>query len=164
MLGITTKIISPVRLLDSITGKEKLFDTDIFDERTSHVIKSVKVPVAILIEKSLNKIEEIFIPLFTASDRFLLEFAGKMALHSAVKLTIIDPPGIIEQEPLMKESLNGLYTIARGRINLHSAKALEKDFLQKQDLMIISHESWKKAVESHSIWLSFSPSVLIIRG
>ena len=164
VLGITTKMISPVRLLDSITGKERLFHNDIFDERTSHVIKSVKVPVGIFIEKNLNKTEEIFIPLFTGSDRFLLEFAGKMVLHSAVKLTIIDPSGIIEQELLMKESLNGLYKSAPGRINLHSAKALEKDFLQKQDLMIISHESWKKAVESHSIWLSYSPSVLIIRG
>jgi Kef-type K+ transport system membrane component KefB len=64
ILGITTKIISPVRLIDTIKGKEKLFHADIFDERTSHIIKSVKTPVGILIEKNLTKVEQSFVPLF----------------------------------------------------------------------------------------------------
>ena len=36
-------------------------------------------------------------------------------------------------------------------------------FLIKQDLMIISLESWKKLVESQSLWLNSMPSVLIIK-
>jgi len=164
ILGITTKIISPVRLLDSITGKEKLFHSDIFDERTSHVIKSVKVPVGVLIEKNLNKAEEIFIPVFSTDDQFLLEFAQKMTGHPRVKITFMDPSGIIEQEPEMKKIFDSINLVANERVTLHSVNALEKDFLQQQDLMMISLESWKKAVESHSIWLSYSPSVLIIRA
>ena len=164
ILGIGTKIISPVRLYDSITGKEKLFHKDIFDERTSHVIKSVKVPVGILIEKQLEKIEDVFIPIFSIADQHLIDFVNKMVLHDQVKITMMDPTGVIGQHAELSERFQAIENIAPGRITLHNEKALEKDFLQKQDLMIISYVSWKQAVESHSIWLSNSPSVLIIRG
>jgi len=164
VLGITNKIISPVRLYDSITGKEKLFSTDIFDERTSHIIKSVKVPVAIFIEKNFTEIETVFIPLFSREDQFLLQFAAKILSGNAGRITIMDPSGLIDLHPEIKETINSMELLAPGQLNLHSEKALEREFLQQQNLMMISYESWKKAVESHSIWLSNSPSVLIIRG
>jgi hypothetical protein len=40
---------------------------------------------------------------------------------------------------------------------------MKAGFLAKQDLMIISLESWKKLVDAQSIWLSTVPSVLIIK-
>ena len=164
VLGITTKIISPVRLLDTITGKEKLFHTDIFDERTSHVIKSVKVPVALFIEKNMTNTEKVFLPLFAPDDIFLLDFATRMAANPDIQITIMDPSGLLNQLSSLKEAVNTMEASAPGRVTLHSDKGLEKDFLQQQDLMMISYQSWKQAVESHSLWLSFSPSVLVIRG
>ncbi|MCE7039358.1 cation:proton antiporter [Dyadobacter sp. CY312] len=164
VLGITTKIISPVRLFDTITGKEKLFHKDIFDERTSHVIKSVKVPVALFIEKNMTKTEQVFIPLFAPDDIFLLNFAIRMAANPDIQITIMDPSGLLNQLTSLQEAVGKMEESAPGRVTLHSEKALEKDFLQQQDLMMISYLSWKQAVESHSLWLSFSPSVLVIRG
>jgi replicative superfamily II helicase len=43
-------------------------------------------------------------------------------------------------------------------------KIIKKEFLAKQDLMIISIESWKSLVDSRSIWLSRVPSVLILKN
>jgi Kef-type K+ transport system membrane component KefB len=163
VLGFTTKIISPVRLLDTITGREKLFDKDIFDERTSHVIKSVKVPVALLIDKNLQQVEKIFVPVFSEPDDFLLHFAAKMIHRPTISITIMDPSGTIDKYPGMKQNIQDMQLNAPGQIHIHSEKALEKDFLQQQDLMMISYASWKQAVESHSLWLSHSPSVLVIR-
>jgi hypothetical protein len=40
---------------------------------------------------------------------------------------------------------------------------MKKEFLIKQDLMVVSLESWKKLVDSQSVWLSSIPSVLIIK-
>jgi hypothetical protein len=40
---------------------------------------------------------------------------------------------------------------------------MKAGFLAKQDLMIISLDSWKKIVDSQSIWISTIPSVLIIK-
>ncbi|CAG5073011.1 Glutathione-regulated potassium-efflux system protein KefB [Dyadobacter sp. CECT 9623] len=163
LLGITNKIISPVRLFDTITGKEKLFHADIFDERTSHVIKSVKVPVALLIDKNLSKTERIFLPIFSSADRFLLDFAARMIGQHGTTVTIMDPTGLLDQKTEVREAVAHMQSNFPDRIELHNENALEKEFLVKQDLMLISYQSWKLAVRSHSVWLSHSPSVLVIR-
>jgi Kef-type K+ transport system membrane component KefB len=164
ILGFTSKIISRERLFDTITGKEKLFHADVFDERTAHIIKSVKVPVGIFIEKNLDKVENILIPVFSPADRFLLQFAQRLGLQENVRLNIIDPANSAEKSDGMPEELAALSEIDPERIKLLNENVLEKDFLQRNDLMLISLESWKKAVESRSLWLSNSPSVLILRG
>lgn len=164
VLGFTTKIISPERLYDTITGKEKLFDYSVFDDRTKHIIKSVKVPVGILVEKNLTKIENIFIPIFSLSDSFLLIFAQKLIHHSDARVIILDASGVIRQNPELKETISAIEQIAPNHIALYYEKKIEKEFLEQQDLMLISLDSWKKAVETHSLWLSYSPSVLMIRS
>lgn len=164
VLGFTTKIISPERLYDTITGREKFFDYTIFDERTKNVIKSVKGPVGILVDKNLSKIENIFIPIFSISDSFLLIFAQKLIHHSEARIVILDASGVIRQNPELKETISAIEQIAPNHIALYHDKKIEKEFLEQQDLMLISLTSWKKAVESHSIWLSHSPSVLMIRS
>ena len=162
LLGITTKIISPVRLLDSITGKESLFHADIFDEKTTHIIKSVKSPVAILIEKDLQKIEKIFIPIFSNADHFLLRFADRILSGSDTSIVFGDLLGVISKSPEIAATIQHMIDSYQKRISVLGGQ-YEKDFLGQQDLMLIGLESWKKEVEAHSSWLSNSPSVLIIR-
>lgn len=164
ILGFTSKIISRERLFDTITGKEKLFHADVFDERTTHIIKSVKVPLGILIEKNLTKVENIFIPIFSPEDKVVFQFVRKLALHPNIKLALMDPTNAASQSPEIQSELEAIGNFDNGRIRVLDENVLEKDFLQEKDLMIISLDSWKKAVESHSLWLSHSPSVLIVRG
>jgi hypothetical protein len=45
---------------------------------------------------------------------------------------------------------------------IHSSK-LEKDFLKEQDLLIMSIDSWKKLIDTRSVWLNNTPSLLIIK-
>jgi len=42
-------------------------------------------------------------------------------------------------------------------------KVIEKESLKQHDLMFISLESWKTLVDSKSDWLSYIPSVLIVK-
>ena len=164
LLGFTNKIISPVRLFDTITGKEKLFHTEIFDDRTSHVIRSVKMPVALLIDKNLTKAEHIFIPLFTASDQFLLALAARLTGDYQTRITIMDPTGLMGQESGIRDAIEQMQTNSPGQIEFYNENGLEKEFLQKQDLMLISYQSWQQAVHAHSPWLLHSPSVLVVRA
>ncbi|TLV04069.1 cation/H(+) antiporter [Dyadobacter luticola] len=164
ILGFTSKIISRERLFDTITGKEKLFHADVFDERTTHIIKSSKVPVGILIEKNLGKLQNIFIPVFSTQDEFLLKYAQKMLVAGNLNVNIMDPTESVIHQADGHDTFAAMQELAPEKVALHFEKALTREFLQEQDLMIISLESWKKAVASHSIWLSNSPSVLIIRG
>ena len=163
VLGFTTKLINPERLYETITGKEPLFENTVFDDRTRQIIKGSKIPVGIVIDKDLEKVENIFLPIFSIHDSFLLVYAQKLIHHSDARISILDAAGIIKQHPEIKETIRSIEQVAPNHIVLHTERKLEKEFMQQQDLMIISHDSWRKAVETQSIWLTNTPSVLIIK-
>lgn len=163
ILGFTSNIINPEKLYDKITGKEKLFDNNVFDERTKQIIKSTKVPVGILLDKGLEKIETIFIPIFSISDSFLLIYAQKLIHNSEVRVIVLDASGTIKQNPELKEAIRSIEQIAPNHIALYEEQKIENIVLEQQDLIILSIDSWKKVLESESSWLSNTPSVLIIK-
>ncbi len=69
-------------------------------------------------------------------------------------------------EPLsdsVKATIRSIEQIAPNHIALYNERKIEKEFLDKQDLMLISIDSWRKALETQSIWLSNTPSALIIK-
>ena len=163
ILGFTSNMINPEKLYDKITGKEKLFENTVFDERTKQIIKSAKVPVGILLDKDLDTIETVFIPIFSISDSFLFVYAQKLIHNSNVVVVILDAMGIIKQNPELKETIRAIEQIAPSHIVLYNERKIEKEFLDQQDLMLISIDSWRKALETQSVWLSNTPSVLIIK-
>jgi Kef-type K+ transport system membrane component KefB len=163
ILGFTSNMMNPEKLYDKITGKEKLFDNTVFDERTRQIIKSAKVPVGILLDKGLEEIDTVFIPIFSISDSFLFVYAQKLIHNSNVRVVILDAAGIIKQNPELKETIRSIEQIAPNHMILYNERKIEKEFLDQQDLMLISIDSWRKALETQSIWLSNTPSVLIIK-
>jgi hypothetical protein len=76
----------------------------------------------------------------------------------------MDPSQTVSQHLETGDALKALQEKSPENLTLLYENVLEKEFLQSKDLMVISLKSWIKAVESHSVWLSYSPSVLIIRG
>ena len=63
----------------------------------------------------------------------------------------------------MQSALQSLEDKYPNNMTLLQDRLMKKEFLAKQDLMIISLESWKKLVDSQSLWLSDVPSVLILK-
>ncbi len=163
VLGYTTRIVNPDRLLDKFTGKEKLFENSPFDEETRQIITKSKVPVGILIDKDLHKMEHIFLPLFSQEDSILMTYAQKLIRNNNCQITVLDASGEIKKNTVIKEGIRSIEQKAPNHITLLSERKIETEFLERQDLMIISLESWKKLVDSHSIWLNNTPSVLIIK-
>jgi len=163
ILGFTTKLINPERLYETITGKEPLFENTVFDERTRQLIKNAKLPIGIVIDKGLEKVENVFLPIFSIHDSFLLVYAQKLIHHSNARVTIIDSSGIVKTHPELKESIRMIEQVAPNHISLQTEPRLDKDFMSQQDLMLISHDSWRKAVETQSLWLTNTPSVLILK-
>lgn len=163
ILGVTTRIINPERLYDTITGKEKLFVNSYFDERTRNILRSADVPVGIFIDKESRQLVNIFLPIFTISDSFLLIYARKLIHNSGCRVIIIDAAGVIRQNNEIKEAIRSIENIAPNHIALYQEKTIDKEFLEQQDLMLISLDSWKNILNTQSIWLVNSPSTLIIK-
>lgn len=163
VLGFTTRIINPDRILDKITGKEGLFENSIFDDRTRQIIAKNKTPLAILVDNDLENTDKVFVPIFNTEDSFLVDFIQKFVFNNNSKVNIIDVNNQIENNFLIKNAIQTLQREFADNIVLVTENQVSKSFLIKQDLMIVSLESWKKLVESQSLWLSNLPSVLIIK-
>jgi hypothetical protein len=163
VIGFTTRIINPDRLIDKFTGKEGLFENSPFDERTRQIISKTKMPLGILIDKDLQTVNRIFIPIFTSEDSFLLDYAQKLIFNNNSKVEILDVNGDIHTNFVVQSALESLEQKYPNNINLMEDRIVKKEFLADQDLMIISLESWKALVDSRSVWLSGIPSVLILK-
>ena len=163
VLGFTTRIMNPDRLIDKFTGKEGLFENSPFDERTRQIISKIKTPLGILVDKELQSVNQVFIPIFSSEDSFLIDYAQKLIFNNNSKIVILDVNGHINTNFVLKSAVNSLEQKYSNNITLVNDKIIKKEFLATQDLMIISIESWKELVDSGSSWLSKVPSVLIMK-
>lgn len=163
VLGFTSKLINPERLYETIIGKERLFEHTVFDDRTRQLIKSSRIPVGIMVDKELESIQRVIVPIFSVSDSFLLLYAQKLIHHNESQVQIHDVMGITKQYPEMKENIRSIELVAPSHISLVEDAKIEEQSFDQFDLVLISFESWKKAVDEQSAWLSATPSMLIIR-
>ena len=163
VIGFTTRIINPDRLIDKFTGKEGLFENSPFDERTRQIIAKTKMPLGILIDKELQNVNQVFIPIFSPEDSFLIDYAQKLIYNNDSKIMILDVNGHVDTNFVMESAINSLQQKYPNNIGLIQDESVKKEFLDKQNLMLISLESWKALVDSRSDWLSEVPSVLIIK-
>ncbi len=162
ILGFTTKIINPEKLINQVTGKESLFETSPFDDRTKTILGKSDTSVGVLVDKRLEKIDQVFIPIFNERDIYLILFAQKLIKNSGSQITILDAVGQIKNNSEIRELIRAIEQFAPNHIHLINERVIEKDFLKQNDLMIISENSWKKLIESKSVWLSDIPSTLIL--
>jgi Kef-type K+ transport system membrane component KefB len=163
ILGFTTRIIDPEELLNQVTGKDKLFENSPFDQRTRNILNKSKVPVGILIDKGFTDTANVFVPVFSAEDTFLVNFAQKLINNSESQITLLDVAGQLNSNTELKERIRAIEQVAPNHITVQNEKFIDKDFLSEQSLMLVSIESWKKLVDSKSLWLSRIPSTLILK-
>ncbi|MDP4184141.1 MAG: cation:proton antiporter, partial [Bacteroidota bacterium] len=163
VLGFSTRIINPDRIIGQFTGQEKLFENSPFDDRTRQIITNSKVPVGIFIDKDLNKITRVFVPFIFENDSCLIQYAQKLINNSSAQISIVDLEDRIKNRNEIKEAIRTIEQSVPHQISLLSNVKIESGFLQQQDLMLVSSEGWKKLVDSQSIWLKNTPSVLIIK-
>ncbi len=163
VLGFTTRIINPERLLDKFTGKEGLFENSPFDDKTRLLISKSKMPIGILVDKDLTEINEIFVPIFGIEDAFLIEYAQKLIYNNEAKATVLEINDQVKNNFIIENAIAALDKSYPNSISIISESEMKAGFLAKQDLMVISLDSWKKLVDAQSVWLSTVPSVLIIK-
>jgi Kef-type K+ transport system membrane component KefB len=167
ILGFTTKIINPENILNQVTGKESLFSSSSFDKRTLNILNKSKVPVGFFVNNNFSIPESVFMPIFSEKDIFLIDYAQKLINNSGSQVTLLDVTDIIKKNIELKEKIRAIEQKAPNHINVQSANVVDKEFLKflnSQNLMIISIESWQKLIDSNnSQWLANLPSTLILK-
>jgi hypothetical protein len=162
LLGFTTKIINPEKLLNTVKGKSYIFNNSPFDDFTLQILDKTNIPVGVLVEKGFTSAEKVFVPIFNLSDFYLLEYAKRLINNNNSQIIILDVAGQIRSNIEVKELIRSIEQVAPNHITLYNEKKIEKEFLNGQDLMLISKKSWRGLIDSKSLWLSDIPSTLII--
>jgi hypothetical protein len=163
VIGITSKIINPERLIQTLTGKENIIEGSVFNTRVNNIIKTVRGSLGIFIDKGLKKPEMVFVPILSENDLFLLNYAHMVIANKGSKVVLVDALGIFQNNMDFKEKVNAIEKEHPYHLTFLGENTIEKEFLSQQDLMLISIDSWRKLVLSHSEWLVDAPSALIIK-
>jgi len=163
LLGFTTRIVNPERIIDKLSGKERLFENSPFDELTRSVMISAKVPVGVYVDKGLENVNKIFVPIFGNEDFFLIEYAQRFIHNNDSQVIVLDTGGYVKNSFTINEVVRSIEQTNPNHITISEEKIIKKEFLKTQDLMIVSLDSWKKLIISKSIWIDQAPSMLILK-
>ncbi|MFN7675154.1 cation:proton antiporter, partial [Flavobacterium sp.] len=154
VLGFTSRIINPDRLLDKFTGKEGLFENSPFDERTRLLISKTKEPLGILIDKDLQKIKNVLIGMYSIGDVFLIDYAQKLMYNNDSHVTILDNNEHTKNNFIIQNSLVALEEKHTDNFDVFQPNQINKPFLLQQNLAVFSLETWKKLIEDEVSWLA----------
>lgn len=164
ILGFTTKIINPERMINTVTGKEKLFESSLFDEKIYSILSKSKIPVGILINKNFQSVERVFVPFVESSDTFLITYIQKLIHNSNAQVTILDVKGNLNKNVEMKEMIRTIGQNAPNHINSVDMKMMDEKLLYSYDLALVSLSGWERLLEMRLEWVSRISSTLIIEN
>ena len=128
ILGFTSGIINPEKLLNKVTGKEKLFDHSPFDDRTKMILSKTTIQMGIFIDKGFVQPEHIFIPMLDKDDGYLVEFAQRFIHNNQSQVVILDLTGITKKSESIKEQISRIEQIAPNHITVSSDDSPSKAF------------------------------------
>ncbi|MEN9909245.1 MAG: hypothetical protein RLZZ540_2394 [Bacteroidota bacterium] len=164
VIGFTTRIINPDRLIDKFKGKEGLFENSPFDERTRQIVAKTKTPLGILIDNDFEALNQVFVPILKSDDAALIDYVQKMIYNNNSKINILDMNGFLKNNFVIQSAVAVLLQKFPNNISVISDKQLNPAFFKQQDLMLISLESWKCIIDANTNWLVDVSSVLIIKS
>lgn len=164
VIGFTTRIINPDRLIDKFKGKEGLFENSPFDERTRQIVAKTKKPLGILVDHDFEELNQVFVPILKSDDAALIDYVQKMIFNNDSKINILDMNGFLKNNFVIQSAVAVLLQKFPNNISVISDKELNAAFLKQQDLMLISLESWKSIIDANTNWVADVSSVLIIKS
>jgi hypothetical protein len=162
VLGFTTSIINPEKILNTVTGKEKIFDHLPFDEQSRTIISKSRVPVGIFMDRQLINPKSVLIPVYDGHDDYLIKYGQRLIQSNNSQITIAATTDTANYFLELTQRIQAIERIAPSGIRMQSIEELTKEVIAQYDLMIISLDSWKKAVDDNASWLKYITSTLVI--
>lgn len=164
LLGFTTQIIYPNKLIDTLAGKEKLFQNKLFDERTSQILKNCKIPLGVFIDKDLRKVEKILIVVYNAADVFLLNYGHKLIQSNGTEIIVHDMSKNSTHTNDLLEYARDMGPDFERNISIVDHRTPNGYKVDAPDLVIVSVRGWKELVETRNELISGTASVLIMKN
>lgn len=165
IIGLSNKLLQFPHIIISklLHNKKSPIIRSKLDENIQTILTKSDLPVGIFIDKGLASVKNVFVPIFDENDIFIGEYMKKLARNSYVRIMLWDAIGLSDNSIDFIKSIRIIKEINPYLFHLwNNGIPIEKDVLQKYDLILISINSWKKLQEKDSGWKKDIPSVLII--
>lgn len=164
LLGITSRVIDPGKLIDSLRGRDSLLPADDrLDPKVRQLIEGAQCSVGVFMDKGFIKASAVLLPLATPGDLFLLHYAERLLLEPGTHVTLLDPAGLVQREPSFRSGAQRLAQGAPDRLTVLSGRSIDTELLSKCDLLLTSYTGWARAAENRAPWLAAVPSTLIMK-
>ncbi|MGE3824313.1 MAG: cation:proton antiporter [Bacteroidia bacterium] len=117
-----------------VGSAKSAFTEKITGGKIKHIIESLDCTVGILVDNNFRTAEHVLFLLSGEGDEYLSDYALKFIDPEKVKITTL---------------------------NVNENHPLDKAFLEQFQLVVLDIKYWKKAAETRSAWIAYSPSLLI---
>jgi hypothetical protein len=86
-----------------------------------------------------------------------------MIHNNGSQIVISDALEQVKSNTAIQESIRAIEQVAPNHIMIMQDRTIRKEFLEQQDVVIISLDSWRKQVDAQSVWLNNTPTILIVK-
>ena len=170
VLGFSNRLIHIPNFLLSKLGNQKKWRrmlTAPLDEGTRTVVSKSDMPVGIFIDKGLDKamsgMRNIFVPILDEDDIFVGQFMERLAENSFVRITLWDVIGLMDTSMDFTKSVRVIKGINPYLFQLWNKNIpVDSDILKKQDMIMISLNSWIELNDRNPKLLKDAPSTLVL--
>lgn len=160
ILGFTTQFVNPEKLINTVTGKEKLIGSSLIDNNTRLLLAKTKIPVGILIDRNLERFDRVFVLITCETEEYLMVYAQKLIHNSGSQVSILD---LSEKDKnrAIREKVRAIEHNAPNHIRLISSEYVDEAFISGQDLVIVGLESVDGLFNLGKEWFEKIQSILI---
>lgn len=165
-LGFSNRLIHIPNFLLSKLGNQKKWRrmlTAPLDERTRTIVSKSDMPVGIFLDKGFIGMRNIFVPILDEDDIFVGEFMQRLAENSYVRIILWDAIGLVDSSMEFTKSVRAIKSVNPYLFQLWNNNIpVDSDILKKQDLVMISLNSWKELDDRNPKLMKDAPSTLIL--
>ncbi|MDR2951269.1 MAG: cation:proton antiporter [Prevotella sp.] len=165
-LGFSNKLLHIPNYLLMKFGNQKKWSRILLaplDENTRTIVSKSDMPVGMFIDKGLVSMRNIFVPILDEDDIFVGEFMERLAQNSYVRITLWDPIGLADNSIEFIKSVKAIKAVNPYLFQLWNNNIpVDSDILNKQDLILISLNSWKELDDRNPKLMKDAPSTLVL--
>lgn len=167
VFGLSNRLRNTPKYIISKLRNQKVLRNTIFapiiDKGTRTVVSKSDMPVGIFIDRGMVGIKTVFVPIIDEDDIFIGDFMERLAENSYVRITLWDANGLADRSIEFTKSIRTIKSINPYLFQLwNNHIPIDSDILRKQDLMMVSLNSWKKLNNKDVKWVKDAPSILIL--
>ncbi|HEX8037803.1 MAG TPA: cation:proton antiporter [Chryseosolibacter sp.] len=164
ILGFTTRIFRPGKLLGQVTGREVSTADSALDDRTTAILAKTKIATGVFIDKGFVKADRVVVVASGGHDEFLIDYAGHLIANNNAQVVVTQLGDELKSNHLFKEKIRLLEQTAPNHISVLPTYSLDRNELKLADLMVISFPTWTTLVYERNKSLAAAPSTLILRN